>query len=100
MAGSHQLWVIDLLHDQAYPYAAPAKKRGRDGAVNHATFAQPSGPCYGRQHAVCRGCESNTIRVVELPPANVVTPIAGGDLFEFGDTTARATACACSIRSA
>jgi hypothetical protein len=29
MAGSHQLWVIDLLHDQAYPYAAPAKATRR-----------------------------------------------------------------------
>jgi hypothetical protein len=29
--------------------------------------------------------ESNCIRAVQLPPANTVTTLAGGDLFEFGD---------------
>ena len=43
MAGSHQIWVIDLLHDQAYPYAGTGEEARRDGAVNEATFAQPSG---------------------------------------------------------
>ena len=33
--------------------------------------------------------ESNIIRSVTLPPANHVTTIAGGDLFEFGDRDGR-----------
>ncbi len=86
MAGSHQLWVIDLLHDQAYPYAGTGEEARRDGAVNHATFAQPSGLAIDANRLFVADAESNTIRVVELPPANVVTTIAGGDLFEFGDT--------------
>ena len=36
--------------------------------------------------------ESNTIRAVQLPPANTVTTIAGGDLFEFGDQDGRGDA--------
>ena len=85
MAGSHQLWVIDLLNDQAYPYAGTGEEARRDGAVNHATFAQPSGLAIARNTLFVADAESNAIRAVELPPANTVTTIAGGDLFEFGD---------------
>jgi DNA-binding beta-propeller fold protein YncE len=85
MAGSHQLWVIDLLHDQAYPYAGTGEEARRDGAVNHATFAQPSGLAVAGNTLFVADAESNAIRAVELPPANTVTTIAGGDLFEFGD---------------
>ncbi len=31
MAGPHQLWVIDLLHDQAYPYAGTGEEARKDG---------------------------------------------------------------------
>ena len=85
MAGSHQLWVIDLLHDQAYPYAGTGEEARRDGAVSHATFAQPSGLAVAGNTLFVADAESNAIRAVELPPANTVTTIAGGDLFEFGD---------------
>ena len=93
MAGSHQLWVIDLLHDQAYPYAGTGEEARRDGAVNEATFAQPSGLAIDPSTSLGAGgntlfvadAESNTIRAVGLPPVNTVTTIAGGDLFEFGD---------------
>jgi sugar lactone lactonase YvrE/thiol-disulfide isomerase/thioredoxin len=85
MAGSHQLWVIDLLHDQAYPYAGTGEEARRDGLVNQATFAQPSGLAIADNTLFVADAESNTIRAVQLPPANTVTTIAGGDLFEFGD---------------
>jgi len=85
MAGSHQLWVIDLLHDQAYPYAGTGEEARRDGVVNQATFAQPSGLAIEAGTLLVADAESNTIRAVALPPANTVTTIAGGDLFEFGD---------------
>jgi sugar lactone lactonase YvrE/thiol-disulfide isomerase/thioredoxin len=86
MAGPHQIWVIDLLHDQAYPYAGTGEEARRDGAVNQATFAQPSGLAVAGNTLYVADAESNTIRAVELPPVNTVTTIAGGDLFEFGDT--------------
>jgi DNA-binding beta-propeller fold protein YncE len=93
MAGSHQLWVIDLLHNQAYPYAGTGEEARRDGAVNRATFAQPSGLAVDPSTSLRAGAntmfvadaESNTVRAVQLPPANTVTTLAGGDLFEFGD---------------
>ena len=85
MAGPHQIWAIDLLHDQAYPYAGTGEEARRDGAVNQATFAQPSGLTLDGNTLYVADAEANTIRAVALPPANTVTTIAGGDLFEFGD---------------
>jgi sugar lactone lactonase YvrE/thiol-disulfide isomerase/thioredoxin len=85
MAGTHQLWVVDLLHDRAYPYAGTGEEARRDGAVNVAAFAQPSGLAINADTLYVADAESNTIRLVSLPPVNTVETIAGGDLFDFGD---------------
>jgi DNA-binding beta-propeller fold protein YncE len=85
MAGSHQIWVIDLLNDQAYPYAGTGEEARRDGAVNAAAFAQPSGIAVDVNALYVADAEANAIRVVELPPVNMLRTVAGGDLFEFGD---------------
>jgi DNA-binding beta-propeller fold protein YncE len=85
MAGPHQIWVIDLLHDQAYPYAGTGEEERRDGAVGEAAFAQPSGLAIDRDTLFVADAESNTIRSVALPPSNLVTTVAGGNLFDFGD---------------
>jgi DNA-binding beta-propeller fold protein YncE len=85
MAGSHQVWVIDLLHDRAYPYAGTGEEAKRDGQVNEAAFAQPSGLVIDGDTLYVADAEGNTIRSVVLPPVNSVTTLAGGDLFEFGD---------------
>jgi DNA-binding beta-propeller fold protein YncE len=85
MAGPHQLWAIDLLHDRAYPYAGTGEEARRDGPVNAAAFAQPSGLAMDGDTLYVADAESNTIRSVALPPHNTVTTLAGGDLFDFGD---------------
>lgn len=85
MAGTHQLWVIDLLHDRAYPYAGTGEEARRDGSVSEAAFAQPSGLALEHDTLYVADAESNTIRQVALPPVNTVSTIAGGDLFDFGD---------------
>ena len=68
MAGPHQIWVIDLLHDQAYPYAGTGEEERRDGAVGEAAFAQPSGLAIDGDTLFVADAESNTIRSVALPP--------------------------------
>ena len=73
MAGPHQLWVIDLLHDRAYPYAGTGEEARRDGAVSEAAFAQPSGLALDGNTLFVADAESNTIRAVALPPVNTVT---------------------------
>jgi len=85
MAGPHQIWVVDLLHDRAYPYAGTGEEARKDGAVNVATFAQPSGLALDGNTLYVADAESNIIRALELPPGNTVETIAGGDLFKFGD---------------
>ena len=50
-----------------------------------AAFAQPSGLALDGGTLFVADAESNVIRAVELPPVNLVTTVAGGDLFEFGD---------------
>lgn len=85
MAGPHQLWVIDLLHDRAYPYAGTGEEARRDGTVTEAAFAQPSGLAVDGDTLYVADAESNTIREVMLPPVNTVRTLAGGDLFNFGD---------------
>jgi DNA-binding beta-propeller fold protein YncE len=89
MAGAHQIWVIDLLHDRAYPYAGTGEEARRDGAVNEAAFAQPSGLAVADDTLYVADAEANTVRAVKLPPTNTVTTLAGGDLFAFGDTDGR-----------
>ena len=87
MAGPHQIWVVDLLHGQAYPYAGTGEEARTDGPVNTATFAQPSGLAIDPSTSLLyvADAEANVIRAVSLPPANSVSTIAGGDLFKFGD---------------
>jgi DNA-binding beta-propeller fold protein YncE len=85
MAGPHQVWVIDLLHGHAYPYAGTGEEARTDGPVNTATFAQPSGLAIDANTLFVADAEANVIRAVALPPVNMVSTIAGGDLFTFGD---------------
>jgi DNA-binding beta-propeller fold protein YncE len=92
MAGTHQIWVIDLLHDRAYPYAGTGEEARRDGQVNEAAFAQPSGIAVDDNTLYVADAEANTVRMVALPPVNTVTTLAGGDLFEFGDTDGKGDA--------
>ena len=85
MAGTHQLWVVDLLNERAYPYAGTGEEARRDGSVREAAFAQPSGLAVDGETLYVADAESNCIRAVQLPPGNAVVTLAGGDLFEFGD---------------
>jgi thiol-disulfide isomerase/thioredoxin/sugar lactone lactonase YvrE len=85
MAGSHQIWVIDLVRGLAFPYAGSGREARLDGAADDAAFAQPSGLVLSDGRLFVADSESNIIRAVALPPVNDVRTIAGGDLFEFGD---------------
>jgi DNA-binding beta-propeller fold protein YncE len=85
MAGTHQIWVVDLERRLTIPYAGSGREARVDGAVDEAAFAQPSGLAMADRTLYVADAESNIIRAVSLPPTNRVRTIAGGDLFEFGD---------------
>jgi thiol-disulfide isomerase/thioredoxin len=85
MAGTHQIWAVDLDRALAIPYAGSGREARADGSVDEAAFAQPSGLAVADRQLFVADAESNIIRAIALPPVNTVTTLAGGDLFEFGD---------------
>jgi DNA-binding beta-propeller fold protein YncE len=85
MAGTHQIWMIDLDRGLAMPYAGSGREARADGAIDDAAFAQPSGLALAGATLYVADAESNVIRAIALPPENRVRTIVGGDLFEFGD---------------
>jgi len=92
MAGSHQIWMIDLDRSLAFRYAGSGREARADGTVDDAAFAQPSGLALDGRSLFVADAESNIIRKIDLPPSNEVTTLAGGDLFDFGDTDGRGDA--------
>jgi DNA-binding beta-propeller fold protein YncE len=89
MAGSHQIWLIDLQRRLAFPYAGSGREARADGGAEDSAFAQPSGLALSADRLYVADAESNIIRSVSLPPANQVATLAGGDLFDFGDQDGR-----------
>lgn len=92
MAGSHQIWMIDLMRQLAFSYAGSGREARVDGGLDDAAFAQPSGLAIVESTMYVADSESNIVRAIELPPKNLVRTIAGGDLFEFGDRDGRGDA--------
>jgi DNA-binding beta-propeller fold protein YncE len=85
MAGTHQIWMVDLDRQLALPYAGSGREARVDGPADEAGFAQPSGLALSESTLFVADAESNIIRAIDLPPKNQVRTLAGGDLFEFGD---------------
>ena len=85
MAGPHQIWMLDHGRGILWPYAGSGQEARIDGTIEEAAFAQPSGLAVSSDVMYVADAESNIIRAIELPPANRVRTLAGGDLFEFGD---------------
>jgi DNA-binding beta-propeller fold protein YncE len=88
MAGLHQVWMLDLDQALVMSYAGSGREARVDGPADEAAFAQPSGLSLDRSTLYVADSESNIIRAIALPPSNDVRTLAGGDLFEFGDTDA------------
>ncbi len=84
MAGSHQIWRMDLEKNTIEPYAGTRAEARYDGIVEESAFAQPSGIVSDGKHLFIADSESNIIREIDILPG-VVKTLVGGDLFEFGD---------------
>ncbi len=96
MAGTHQLWTIDLAAGTARAFAGNGREARMDGPLATAALAQPSGLALAGRRLVFADSESSSIRAVELDAGKVVTlagasPIAQ-DLFSFGDADGRGMA--------
>jgi DNA-binding beta-propeller fold protein YncE len=88
MAGSHQIWTLDILNGTVQPFVGNAREGTADGPLDQAELAQPSGLAFDQQGRLYfADSEASSIRLAETdPPGNVVTLVGSGEsLFEFGD---------------
>jgi hypothetical protein len=84
MAGTHQIWSLDLDSGAVAPFAGTGREGLLDGPAAEAWFAQSSGLALAGGHLYVADSEVSAIRDIELR-SNVVTTIVGEDLFVFGD---------------
>jgi sugar lactone lactonase YvrE len=83
MAGSHQLFRLDVRTGALSSGAGNGREGLDDGTLAEATFAQPSGLATDGQVLYVADSEASAIRRVD-PRAGTVRTLAGEGLFEFG----------------
>ncbi|MCY7377591.1 MAG: redoxin domain-containing protein, partial [Pyrinomonadaceae bacterium] len=84
MAGSHQIWRLDLAKNLIEPYAGTRAEARIDGSIKEAAFSQPSGIVSDGKRLWVADSEANIIREIDFAKEAVET-LVGGDLFQFGD---------------
>ena len=84
MAGTHQIWKLDLDKQEVSTFAGSGREARQDGPLLEAGFAQPSGITSDGKKLYIADSESNIIRAIDLASGQVET-LVGGDLFDFGD---------------
>lgn len=85
MAGSHQIWTLDLTTGALVPFAGNGREMLRDGARLEASFNQPSGIALAADVLYVADSEASAVRAVDLGARSWVKTLAGEGLFEFGD---------------
>ncbi|MCA1594938.1 MAG: hypothetical protein LC772_00700, partial [Chloroflexi bacterium] len=83
MAGDHRIWRYDPTGKWVGVYAGTGQEDRRDGPVQQAEFAQPSGLANDGHYLYVADSESSSIRRIDTA-AGLVTTLAGGGLFDFG----------------
>ncbi len=84
MAGTHQIWKLDLDKQEVSTFAGSGREARQDGPQLEAGFAQPSGIASDGRKLYIADSESNIIRAIDIAGGRVET-LVGGDLFDFGD---------------
>ena len=84
MAGTHQLWALDLATGRVGVAAGTGAESIHDGPLREATFAQPSGLSASEGTIYVADSESSSIRSVD-PGNDRVRRLVGRGLFDFGD---------------
>lgn len=84
MAGSHQIWKLDLMRGLLSSFAGSGREGIVDGPVKRATFSQPSGLVLVGRDLYVADAEASAIRRVDIDAGKVDT-LVGTGLFDFGD---------------
>jgi hypothetical protein len=85
MAGSHQLWSLDLQRDIIGPIAGSGREDIVDGSADEALLAQPMGLAASPGPLAFCDAESSSVRLLEDGPPRAVRTLVGTGLFDFGD---------------
>jgi sugar lactone lactonase YvrE len=88
MAGTHQLWTLDLQAGQLAVAAGTGVESIHDGPLLEATFAQSSGITAIDDVLYTADSETSSIRRID-PALDRVRRLVGRGLFDFGDVDAR-----------
>lgn len=84
MAGTHQIWKMDLTAGTIGVYAGSGMEDIEDGSPEEAAFAQPSGLATDGEWIYVADSEVSAVRKVGLRQP-VVGRLVGMGLFEYGD---------------
>jgi len=85
MAGTPQIWVLDLKTEYVSGFAGTGRDAQIDGPNARAAFAQPSGLTSDGKYLYVADSEISSIRAVELSRTGRTSTVAGsGGLFDFG----------------
>lgn len=85
MAGSHQLWRMNLQSAEVGPLAGSGRENIDDGPNPRATLAQPSGLTTDGNRLFFADSESSAVRASDFAPEGYTQTLLGEGLFEFGD---------------
>lgn len=85
MAGTHQLWTVDVRTGQSRVQSGTGGEDIRDGDNQTALLAQPMGIVASDDRVYFADSESNGIRWAETAEEGTVGTIVGIGLFDFGD---------------
>ncbi|HEY0070186.1 MAG TPA: alkyl hydroperoxide reductase [Chloroflexia bacterium] len=85
MAGTHQLWRMDLQSGEVRPFVGSGRENIDDGPHSRATLAQPSGLTTDGERLYFADSESSAVRVSDFDPNGYTQTLLGEGLFEFGD---------------
>jgi len=91
MAGSHQLWVMNLSTNEIGVYAGSGNENIVDGTFEKSALAQPSGITTGNGLLYFADSEVSGVRSADLSSGGRVRTIVGSGLFDFGDIDGKGT---------
>lgn len=91
MAGSHQIWTLDLTTGAARVFAGSSRENIQDGPLPQAALAQTSGLSTDGQHLYFVDSETSSLRETGFSPSDSVTTLVGKGLFDFGDVNGPAS---------
>ena len=92
MAGTHQIWTIDIAGNSISVFAGSGAEGIEDGPPNRATLAQPSGLATDGTILYWVDPETSSVRRVPLDGGGEVETLVGTGLFDFGDADGEGTA--------